>query len=98
MNYEQATNEIFEELKEYFSNGALGIEPDSINKAYSKRNLKFDFDKTKKYFKSQNLLFTKLIDAPEPYNFHAELDPNCINYFFLYDKSTNKNPMFLQCV
>ena len=98
MNYEQATKEIFEELKEYFSNGALGIDLNSINKAYSKRNLKFDFNKTKEYFKNKNLLFTKLIEAPEPYKFHAELDQNYMNYFFLYDKSINLNPMLLQCV
>lgn len=97
MNYEQASIEIFEELKEYFQ-GALGIQPSSIESAYAKRNLTFDFKQTQDFFKSQNLLFTKLIDAPEPYNFHAECDSDYANYFFLYDKSSKLDPMIMQCV
>ena len=98
MNYTQATQEIFNELKEFFTNGALGIEPSSIEKAYVKRNMIFDFKQTQDFFKSQNLLFTKLIDAPKPFKLHPQINKELIDYYFLYDKSINSNPLFLQCV
>lgn len=98
MNYDQATQEIFNEFKEDFINGALSIQPLTIKKAYTKRNLTFNFKKTQKFFKNENLLFAKLVNAPEPFNLFTQINKELVNNYFLYDESINFNPRLIHCI